>query len=275
MVNHSRQWQLKGNSPKIYDQHIAPAVSAPWYPLLIKAGLPYMRDAIADIGCATGSFLLHLADHKKISNKVQLVGIELNPAMLAVAKEKFSTSKNSISWVETDAKSLPFPNAYFNLVYCQQSIQYFEDKIESLKEIHRVIDVGGALIATTWSNIENCIGYKCLSDAMSKIVGDGAKSNLYAPFSYPNPVIFKKLAENVGFKSVTVQIIDNFVRFPSIKEFVWRRIYGSPLIENLPQNNIENVINEIVLELESSLKLYQGDQGLSFPVKANYLIATK
>jgi ubiquinone/menaquinone biosynthesis C-methylase UbiE len=276
MINGSAaQWQLKGNAPKIYDQYIAPAVSAPWYPLFIESGLPYMQGAIADIGCGTGSFLLHLLEQKKIPNKMELVGVDLNAAMLAIAEEKNSTSKNNISWLKADALKLPFDDGYFHLVYCQQGVQYFKDKAGALREIYRVINSEGALIATVWSSIEDCVGYQCLSDAVLRVAGDNAKSSLSAPFSYPNPDVFKELAKSAGFKSVSVQTIDNFVCFPSIKEFVWHRIYGSPLIEDLPTNNVEDAINEITLELELTLKPYQGKNGLSFPVKANYLIAKK
>lgn len=275
MNNHTTQWQLKGNAPKIYDQYVAPAVSTPWYSLLIKTGLPYMQNAIADVGCATGSFLSHMSKQKKFSNKVELAGIDLNAEMLAIAKEKIPTYKNNIYWVEADVEKLPFSDAYFNLIYCQQSIQYFKNKSAALREIHRVMNTKSALIATVWSNIENCIGYKHLADAVLNAVGDRPKNSLYAPFNYPDPKALQKLVESAGFRTVTVQSINNFVCFPSIREFTWHRIYGSPLIEDFPQNDIENIINEIESELNSSLRLYQGEHGLRFPVKANYLIAKK
>lgn len=275
MSNSSAQWQLKGNSPKIYDKYISPAVSAPWYSLFIETGLSYMQGSIVDIGCGTGSFLFHLLNQKKISNETELVGIDINSAMLDIAKNKSSIAKNSISWINADVKKIPFSDAYFNLMYCQQGIQYFKDKDEALREMYRVMNPNGVFIATVWSTIENCIGYKCLADAVQRVVGDSAKSSLYSPFSYHNPENFKELVKSAGFSSVDVKTINNFVSFPSIKEFSWYRIYGSPLIDDLPKNNIENIMNEIILELESSLKPYQGNDGLSFPVKANYLIARK
>jgi ubiquinone/menaquinone biosynthesis C-methylase UbiE len=275
MIDRSAQWQLKGNAPKIYDRYIAPAVSAPWYPHFVKAGLPYIKRAIADIGCGTGSFLFHLVEQQEIPDDIELVGVDLNLSMLAVAEEKIISSTKSISWVNADVTQLPFTDNYFHLVYCQQGIQYFEDKLVALKEIHRVVHGKGAFVATVWSEIEACVGYKCLAEAVLKVAGDKAKSSLYAPFSFSEPEVLEGMVKSAGFSLVNVQIIDNFVRFPSIKEFVWHRIYGSPLIDDLPQNDIENVVNEIALELELTLKSYEGKDGLVFPVKANYLIAEK
>ncbi|TAK74958.1 MAG: class I SAM-dependent methyltransferase [Gammaproteobacteria bacterium] len=274
-MNKSTQWQLSGNSPKIYDQYIAPAVSAPWYSLFVETGLPYMKGPIADIGCGTGSFLLHLLDQKKISHKTKLVGVDVNALMLAIAEEKSSMYKNSISWVTASVNKLPFNDNYFQLVYCQQGIQYFENKGKALSEIYRIMDLKGVLIATVWSVIEECVGYKCLSDAILRIVGDNARSSLYAPFSYSDPHVLKELARSVGFKMVSVQLVENFVYFSSIKEFGRYRIYGSPLIYDLPPDKVEEIIDKITFELELSLKPYIGKNGLSFPVKANYLIAKK
>jgi ubiquinone/menaquinone biosynthesis C-methylase UbiE len=270
------QWQLKGNAPKIYDKYIAPAVSSPWYPLLLQTSLPYLQNgSIADIGCGTGSFLFHLSEQKHISSETNLFGIDLNPEMLALAREKHSTAKNNITWVEADVKKLPFTDSFFYLIYCQQGIQYFDNKLASLKEIHRVMDPQGVFIATVWSTIENCVGYKCLADAVLKIAGNSAETSLYAPFSYSDPYALHSLAKQAGFESIAVSTIDNFVHFESIKEFVWHRICGSPLINDLPNSDAEDIINEVVLQLELSLKDYEDANGLHFPVKANLLIAKK
>lgn len=271
----SAQWQLKGNAPKIYDQYIAPAVSAPWYSLFIETGRPYMQGPIADICCGTGSFLFHLIDKKKISGEVKLVGVDLSAAMLAIAEEKTLEGTNNVSWVNADAKKMPFSDNYFRLLYCQQGVQYFQDKAAALKEIYRIIHPHGLFIATVWSTIDECIGYKHLADAVLRVVGDSAEISLSSPFSYPNPDAFGNLAQDIGFKSVCVKVIDNFVHFPSIKDFVLHRIYGSPLIDDFPKKNIENTLIDIISLLEISLKQYQGEAGLSFPVKANYLTGKK
>lgn len=123
------------------------------------------------------------------------------------------------------------------------------------------------LIATVWSSIGECVGYKCLADAVLQTLGDSTEAGLYAPFSYFNSDILKTTVEAVGFNSVSVQVVDNFVSFPSIKNFVWHRVYGSPLINNLPKNNHEEIINKIVQKVESSLKSYEGKDGLIFQLK--------
>ncbi|MFT3742645.1 MAG: methyltransferase domain-containing protein [Gammaproteobacteria bacterium] len=274
-MNASAQWQLKGNSPRIYDQYIAPAVSAPWYPLFIKTGLSYMEGPIADIGCGTGSFFFHLLTQKKISNNVKLVGFDLNISMLAIAKEKISETTNNISWVNADVRKIPCADDYFRLLYCQQGIQYFKEKAEALKEIYRIIQPNGLFIATVWSKIDECIGYKHLAEAVLQIVGSSAKISLFSPFSYPDPEVFERLATSTGFKSVCVNVIDSFIHFSSIKDFVLYRIYGSPLIDDLPKQNIENLLIDIISILEISLKKYIKKNGLSFPVKVNYLTGKK
>lgn len=275
MIDTSTQWQLRGSSPKIYDEYIVPAVSEPWYSLLYETGIPYFEGTIGDVGCGTGAFLRFLLSKQSEFHPVQFVGIDLNSEMLAQAQNKIAASEKNISWVKADVENQPFPNDYFNLVYCQQGIQYFKDKIKALKEIYRTMKSSAVLIATVWSSIEECIGYKCLADAVLEIIGQSAQASLYSPFSYSDVETFKMHVQMGGFTSVDIQVRNNFVRFSSIKDFVWYRIHGSPLINNLPRKNHKVIIDTIVSLVKSSLEFYEGADGLIFPVKASYLIAKK
>jgi len=49
-----------------------------------------------------------------------------------------SDGKN-IEWKEGSAMSLPFPNESFDLVVCQQGLQFFPDRFKALREINRVL----------------------------------------------------------------------------------------------------------------------------------------
>ena len=82
MLNNATQWQLTGTAPEIYDKYVAPAVALPWYEQLAKSGITYMQGPIIDVGCGTGSFLSYLLTQKNISASTEIVGLDLNIAML-------------------------------------------------------------------------------------------------------------------------------------------------------------------------------------------------
>jgi ubiquinone/menaquinone biosynthesis C-methylase UbiE len=67
-----------------------------------------------------------------------VVGIDLNPGMIAMARSLPEPSGATIEWFERSALDLQLPNATFDAVLCQQGLQFFPDKLRALEEMRRV-----------------------------------------------------------------------------------------------------------------------------------------
>ena len=53
----------------------------------------------------------------------------------------------AVEWREASAVELPFPEATFDVVLYQSGLQFFPDRMASLREMHRVLEqAGGRLI---------------------------------------------------------------------------------------------------------------------------------
>ncbi len=103
---------------------------------------------VLDVGTGTGVFIPFLL--KKIGNNGKLVCVDSAEEMLkkAMAK-KFS---GNIGYVCTDISNTQFQNTMFDTVVCYSSFPHFHDKIESLREINRVLKTGGRLYIGHTSN---------------------------------------------------------------------------------------------------------------------------
>lgn len=102
---------------------------------------------ILDLGCGTGRDSVHLANCG-----AHVVGLDAARSGLSMAQQRVATSQPRISWVESDSRLLPFPDAAFDGVYCFGLLHEFVDEsaendiCSTMAEIHRVLQPSGAAI---------------------------------------------------------------------------------------------------------------------------------
>lgn len=89
---------------------------------------------ILDAGCGIGSF------GKFKPPKIELHGIDYNPEEVKIA------SKYEIS-VIGDIMSLPYPNEFFDGIFCHHVLEHLEDPKKAVNEFFRVLKKGGVAIA--------------------------------------------------------------------------------------------------------------------------------
>jgi len=89
---------------------------------------------------------------------VTLTGIELSPAMLAIARQRAADLGREVTLREGEAEHLPFGDASFDTVVCALSLCTIPDPVAAVGEMRRVLGPGGRLllldhIASTWPPI--------------------------------------------------------------------------------------------------------------------------
>jgi ubiquinone/menaquinone biosynthesis C-methylase UbiE len=93
-----------------------------------------------EVGVGTG---LNLPFYAK---KVRLTGIDLSPAMLAIARRQARQLDHPVDLREADAHALPFPDASFDTVVCTFSLCAIPDDSRAVSEMKRVLRPGGRLL---------------------------------------------------------------------------------------------------------------------------------
>src|SRR5882724_10039652 len=64
----------------------------------------------------------------------RVVGVDLNPGMIAVARSLPAPVGASIEWVERSALDLRLQDATIDVALCQQGLQFFPDKALAMRE---------------------------------------------------------------------------------------------------------------------------------------------
>ena len=84
-----------------------------------------------------------------------VTGVELSPAMLAIARQRAAGLGRDVDLREGDAEHLPFGDASFDTVVCALSLCTIPDPVAAIGEMKRVLVPGGRLllldhVGSTW-----------------------------------------------------------------------------------------------------------------------------
>src|SRR4029450_8481156 len=89
---------------------------------------------------------------------VTITGVELSPAMLAIARRRAADLGRDVDLRQGDAEDLPFADASFDTVVCALSLCTIPDPAAAISEMRRVLVPGGRLllldhVVSTWPPI--------------------------------------------------------------------------------------------------------------------------
>lgn len=109
-----------------------------WKGAVVRNVAPKPGDRVLDLATGTGDLAFRLA--RAVGPDGRVVGLDLTPAMLEVARGRDSAS---IEWLEGDMLSLPFPDGSFDIVTVGFGLRNVADVPKALREAYRVLAPGG------------------------------------------------------------------------------------------------------------------------------------
>ncbi len=107
----------------------------------MEAWLPARPSNILDMGCGTGSLSLVLAD---LGHAV--TGVDLSPAMIALARKKAAAAGRSIAFGILDAAQPGLKPASFDVIVCRHLLWMLPGPGETLSRWMQLLKPGGRLI---------------------------------------------------------------------------------------------------------------------------------
>src|SRR5262249_40502072 len=169
-MNQHESWHLTAEAAERYERCVAGYILGPWAPLLVDVASLAPGERVLDIACGTG--LVARIAAQRVGSRGRVVGVDLNPGMIAVARSLPKPVGAAIDWVERNALDLQLADAGFDVVLCQQGLQFFPDKARAMHEMRRVLVHGGRLALAVWAGTgpyQSAVG-----DALARFVSDEA-----------------------------------------------------------------------------------------------------
>lgn len=102
------------------------------------------NDAVLDVGCGTGSYMIALA---KMGRKCYGIDPFYDVSLLE-ARRKALEEKVGVSLCQGVGENLPFKGETFDTVLCISTLQHVSDQQETLREIGRVLKNKGLLLVS-------------------------------------------------------------------------------------------------------------------------------
>ena len=266
------RWQFSGTAAEVYERNVVPAVFGPWAETVADQALLQPGERVLDLACGTGVVARLAAQRVGTSGKV--VGLDLSPGMLAVARSLPPVPGAPIEWREGDAVNIPLTDSSFDVVICQLGLQFFADKSKALRNIFRVLNDKGRLVLLVWRPIQYSPGFAALATALGRQIGGEAEEMIHTPFSLGDREELRTLLQGAGFKNIVIRIEVGPVRFPSSENMVSSYIAATPLSGHVAKAS-ERARMLLVKDFSEVMEHYTDDEGVVFPIEGNLAVATK
>jgi ubiquinone/menaquinone biosynthesis C-methylase UbiE len=189
--------------PKAYDEYFVPRLFEPWAKLVLDEARLQPGQALIDI--ATGPGTVARLAARLLGPKGRILATDIAKPMLDIARAKpAQRDAAAIEYVESGAAPLAAPSGAFDVLICQQGLQFFPDRPAALREMHRVLKNGGRALIAIWAEIERNQIFAAFHRALGATVPAELAALITAPFSWYRAGELRAAAEDAGFRDVRV-----------------------------------------------------------------------
>jgi ubiquinone/menaquinone biosynthesis C-methylase UbiE len=152
--------------PVMYERHLVGPLFRPW----VEPALDEVRlsagDRVLDIACGTG--IVARIAKQRLDGTGRVVGVDVSADMLGVGR----AAAPDIDWREGDAGALPLREGeQFDVVVCQQGLQFFPDKPRAAAQFRRALARGGRLAVAVWRSDDEIPFFRELRSVAERRLG--------------------------------------------------------------------------------------------------------
>ena len=261
-------FQVSGNAAELYERYAVPYVLGPWAPELVELAALQPGDRVLDLACGTGVVARLAAP--RVGTTGQVIGMDLNAGMIAVARRLPAVSGPPIAWLEGSALATKLSPGSIDVILCQQGLQFFPDRLAALREMHRVLASDGRVLLSVWRSAgpyNTAVG-----DALERHVDLGTATKYRANRMVPDAEELHRALIEVGFHDVRVRPSTMNIRLPRIEEFVLCHLSASPVaaaVAALADREQE----ALAAQVGTALHDYADGDGVAVPDETNIAIA--
>jgi ubiquinone/menaquinone biosynthesis C-methylase UbiE len=255
--------------PQMYEHHLVGPLFRPWALALLDEARLREGERALDVACGTG-IVARLAQ-ERVGTRGRVAAVDLSAPMLEVARDL----SPAVDWREGDAAALPLREGEtFDVVFCQQGLQFFGDRAAAAREMLRALGAGGRLAVSTWRPLPEAPIFREAHGIAERLLGpiDDRRHAL------GDDVELARLVSEAGFDDVRTRKAEKAVRFAEPAAFA--RLNAMALIgmsgaaKSLGEADRERAIATIAQETLNLAAGYSKGGELVFHTVSNVLTAS-
>lgn len=259
--------------PETYEAELVPRIFRPWAKRLVAAADLMAGERVLDVACGSG-IVARLAA-AEVGPGGTVVGVDLNPEMLQLARRQAQPPGAAIEFIEGNAESLPVPDSSFDAVFCQQGLQFVEDRPAAVRELARVLTPRGRAVCATWRGLDHHQAVQDLNPVLARHLSPDALEGSDAPFWLGDVDEVRKLFTDAAFGNIHIRNHVSEVRFPSVRlmldGLMGAHVPAATAIAELSEEAREAMYGD----LKEALRTYADDDGVMFTMTGALVQARK
>ena len=214
-----------GTAAENYQRDFVPAIAIPVSRELLRVADLQPGERVLDVACGTG-LITRLAS-ERVGADGAVMGIDIAPDMIGVAKRVPAPDGAAIQWRVADAAALPIADASVDVVLCQMGLMFMENRAAAIAEMARVLVPSGRVAVNTPGRIQPL--FATLERSIVDHISPDLGGFVGAVFSMHDPEAVAALLCEGGFREVSASVATATFRLPAPAEFLWQYINLTPM----------------------------------------------
>jgi ubiquinone/menaquinone biosynthesis C-methylase UbiE len=266
-------WEMHCTGAEAYERYIVPAWMGAWAQALVESGGVAPGARVLDVACGTGIVARKAVPVVEAGGTV--TGVDASEAMLREAS-RFASQQGmrTIDWRQGDVTSLPCDTAAYDVVLCQQGLQFFPDRPAALREMRRVMVPGGRLALSVWRAFDRFPLFTALADVLEAYFGVAASAIFRASVSLSDREALRTLLREAGFCDIHIRVVVKMARYPSVAEFLPGYLSVFPVVAAIAAMR-EADRAAMFSRMATLLHDFMDDDGLAAPMESHVVTASR
>lgn len=260
---------LKFNFADVYEMNLVEPLFKPFAEATLEQLAPARGESVLDIACGTG-IVARLA-RPRVGDGARVVGVDLSPDMVAVARR----IEPSIDFRQGDAAELSLaPGETFDVVVCQQGLQFVPDRAAAARCLARALAPRGRAAVSTWRPLDETPLFRDLHRVAERHLGPVVDRR----HGFGDAGALEALLRDAGMADVGVTTLTRTVRFADAATFIRMNamaLIGMSGVAKDAEEERARLAEAIAADCMSATVPYAEGAGLAFPLSTNLAIASR